>query len=318
MGGDASQSLADCLNIPLSDQPEEVAPNLWAQEVDALERLERYWPRIEPLLGDGLRRVIGETALEELTLAPGLNDLLRLLALKEQCDLGAYDVIVVDLGSSLNALQLLSYPEGASWWIDRLLGDNGSQPNALAEQVDALAEMLSDLRRSLADPEQTSVRVVTTAEQLSLRETKRTLTFLSLYGFNVDAIVLNRQKYVPRSVADAFSAWPVLCLTLYDRDIIGEKLLCELGRALFPPAEDPAEILAAGPAQRLTRSGNEYVLTLRLPFVREDDIDLLQHNGQLILQVGRVRRVIPLPPPVDSLVVADAILEEGVLQIHLQ
>ena len=157
-----------------------------------------------------------------------------------------------------------------------------------------------------------------TAEQLALRESKRVLTFLSLYGFNVDAVVLNRQKYVPPSVADAFAAWPILCLTLYDRDVIGVKLLSEMARALFPAPDDPAGVMVRGPAQRLSREAEGYVLNLKLPFVNEDDIDLLQHNGQLILQVGRIRRVIPLPSPVDSLSAADAVLEEGVLAIRFE
>lgn len=317
MGCDASQSLADCLNMPLTDDPVEVAPNLWAQEVDPLERLERYWPAIEQVLAQTFDKRISSVVSEELSLIPGLSDLLRLLSIKEHCDAGEYEVLVVDPGPSLSALQLLSYPEGAAWWVDRLLGDDGAA-DPLAAGADSLAESLSDLRRTLGDADQTSVRLVMTAEQLALRETKRVLTFLSLYGFNVDALVLNRQKYVPPSVADAFAAWPVLCVTLYDRDIIGIKLLAEMSHALFPPSEDPASIMVRGPAQRLSRTGDGYVLSLKLPFVGEDDIDLMQHNGELILQVGRVRRVIPLPSPVDALGAADAVLEEGVLEIRFE
>ncbi len=318
LGCDTSQSLADCLNTPLSGEPRQVATNLWGQEVDPLERLERFWPAVQPVLGQAFDKGIVGVVPEELSLLPGLGDLLRLLSLKEQCDSDAYEVIVVDLGSSLAALQLLSYPEGAAWWVDRLLGEDGGAASALAQQADSLAEALSDLRHTLGDPEQTSVRLVMTAEQLALRETKRVLTFLSLYGFNVDALVLNRQKYVPRSVADTFSSWPILCSTLYDRDIIGVKLLSEMARALFLSPDDPADIMVRGPAQRLSRSSEGYVLSLKLPFVSEDDIDLRQHNGQLILQVGRIRRVIPLPSPVDTLSAADAVLEEGMLDIHFE
>lgn len=318
IGCDTSQSLADCLNIPLRDEPQQVATNLWAQEVDPLERLEHAWPVVEPILSQAFPGLALGAVPEELSLPPGINELLRLLALKEQCDSDAYDVVVVDLGSSLTALQLLCYPESAAWWVDRLLGDPASIAAPLAAQVDALAQALSDLRHMLADSSQTSVRLVMTAEQLALRETKRVLTFLSLYGFNVDAVVLNRQKYVPRSVADAFSAWPILCLTLYDRDIIGLKLLGEMARALFPSPDDPADVMVRDPAQRLSRGSQGYILSLKLPFVAEDDIDLLQHNGQLILQVGRIRRVIPLPSPVDALSAADAVLEEGMLDIHFE
>jgi arsenite/tail-anchored protein-transporting ATPase len=318
VSADTSQSLSDCLNSPLSDQPEEIALNLWAQEVDPLERLERFWPSVEPLLAEQLNTSIAGTALEELTVGPGLSDLLRLLALKESFDSDAYDVVVVDLGSSMAALQLLSYPEGAGWWTDRLLAKEGSEMNPLARRLDSIAEALANLRHILGDTNQSSIRVVTTSEQLSLRETKRALTFLSLYGFNIDAVVLNRQKYPPRWVADTFAAWPIVCLTLYDRDIIGPKLLGELGRALFPPPDDPAAIMVPGPVQRLSKGAEDYVLSIKLPFVQEDDIDLLQHNGQLILQIGLVRRVIPLPPPVDSLSAADAVLEEGALEIHFR
>jgi len=318
MGTDASQSLADCLNSPLTDEPLEIAANLWAQEVDPLLRLERFWPEFEPLLGSRLNGSLSSMALEELTLGPGLSELIRLLAIKEECDRDAYDVIVVDLGSSLSALQLLSYPEGAGWWIDRLLGPENSEGAGVGNRLDSLAEELGDLRRRLGDGAECSVRFVTTAEQLAVRETQRAVTFTNLYGYNVDALVLNRQKRVPRSVADLFGAWPILCLTLYDRDVIGQKLLSELALALFPPPTDPAAVLVRGQAQRLTRGSEGYVLTLKLPFVHEDDIDLMQHNGQLILQVGRMRRVLQLPSPVDSLAAADAVLEEGTLEVHFR
>jgi len=159
---------------------------------------------------------------------------------------------------------------------------------------------------------------VTTVEQLALRETQRALTFTNMYGFNVDAIILNRQKRVPHPVADMFAAWPILCITLYDRDVIGQKLLREFSLALFPPPTDPAAVMVSGQAQRLTRTSRGYVLSLKLPFVHEDDIDLLQHHGQLILQVGRIRRVVHLPSPVDSLAAADAVLEEGTLEVHFK
>lgn len=318
VGCDASQSLADCLNSPLTDEPLEIAPGLWAQEVDPLVRLERYWTDLEPLLSTRLNGAVSGTAVEELTLGPGLADLLRLLAVKEQCDTDSYDVIVVDIGSSMAALELLSYPEGAGWWINRLAGSGEGDSDALVHGIDSLAEELAQLRRLLSDGAESSVRLVTTVEQLALRETQRALTFTNLYGYNVDAVVLNRQKRIPRSVGDVFSAWPILCLTLFDRDIIGYKLLSEMALSLFPPPTDPAAVLVQGQAQRLTRGTEGYVLSLKLPFVHEDDIDLLQHNGQLILQVGRMRRVLQLPSPVDGLPAADAVLEEGTLEVHFR
>ncbi|MHB8619314.1 MAG: ArsA family ATPase [Chloroflexota bacterium] len=317
IGSDTSQSLADCLNSPLSDEPAQVAANLWAQEIDPLVRLERLWPTLEPLLGDSLGVDMAGTAVEELALAPGVGDLLRLLALKQHCDEDAYDVVVVDAGSSTDALQLLSYPEGTDWWLPRLLP--GGQPEGpLARGVDNLAARLRELRSFMGDGTSCSIRLIMTAEQLCVRETQRALTFANLFGYNVDAIVLNRQRRVPRTVADTFAAWPMLSAVLYDREVVGEKLLGEMALALFPPPMDPAEVMMSGQAQRLARADDGYLLTLKLPFVHEDDIDVLQHHSQLIVQVGRMRRVLPLPPALQGLQAADAVLEEGTLEIHFQ
>lgn len=314
VGSDTSQGLADCLNKPLSDEPLEVAPNLWAQELDPLLRLERSWPRIQPALGQSFRRDLSGTALEELTLAPGMGDVIRLLALNELSSSELYDVLVIDLGSSVAALQMLAYPEGAAWWVDRLTAGGGGD---LGQVIDGMAQGLAELRAALGSAD-ASVRIVMTSEQLALRETQRALTFMSLYGYNIDALVLNRQKSIPRSVAETFAAWPILPLTLYDRDVIGCQLLSAMAVALFPPPTDPTEVLVRGQAQRLTRQPSGYVLSLKLPFVHEDDIDLLQHQGQLILQIGRMRRVLQLPAPVDQLSAADAVLEDGALEIHFR
>ncbi|MGH2363034.1 MAG: ArsA family ATPase [Chloroflexota bacterium] len=315
VGTDASQGLADCLNSPLTDEPAELAPNLWAQEIDPLLRLERSWPDLEPLLCQAFGVDFEGTASEELTLAPGLADFMRLLALQEHCDQGEYDVLVVDAGSSVFALQLLGHLEGLGWWLQRLLARESSV-GELAALGAGLCEGLARLRAMLMDGAECSLRVVMSPEQLALRESKRALTFASLYGYNVDALVLNRQKRVPRPVADTFTAWPILCATLYDRDVVGHKLLSELALALFPPPMDAADVLVRGQAERLSRDDAGYLLSIKLPFVHEDDIDLLQHKSELILQVGRMRRVLQLPPALEGLQAADAILEEGTLEIH--
>ena len=191
------------------------------------------------------------------------------------------------------------------------------EARALALQPAPVEDPLAALDQ-LGDADEASVRLVTTGELLALRETQRSLTFVNLYGYNVDALILNRQKNIPRSVADTFAAWPILCLTLYDRDIIGRNLLSEMALALFPPPAEPDAVLMAGQVQRLTKASNGYVLSLRLPFVHEDDIDVLQHHGQLILQIGSMRRVLRLPSPVDQLNAADAVLEEGTLEVHFR
>ncbi|MDE3075376.1 MAG: ArsA family ATPase [Chloroflexota bacterium] len=318
VGTDSSQSLADCLNSPLTDEPAEIAPNLWAQEIDPLDRLEKLWPALEPMLCDGLGGKLSGTALEELTLGPGVGDVIRLLALKQHCDENAYDVLIWDAGASQSALQLLGYPESASWWLQRLFCGKEEQGLALEDSTGILGDQLTRLRAALADGAECSIRVVMAPEQLGLRETQRAVTFASLYGYNVDAVIVNRQKRIPRNIAEMFAAWPILYVTLYDRDVVGHKLLSEMALALFPPPMDPADVFMSGQAERLSRDGQGYVLSIKLPFVHEDDIDLLQHRTELILQVGRMRRVLQLPSALEGLQAADAVLEEGTLEVHFR
>jgi len=47
MSVDAAHSLADSFEVEIGSEPVEVAPNLWAQQIDAQERLESNWREIQ-------------------------------------------------------------------------------------------------------------------------------------------------------------------------------------------------------------------------------------------------------------------------------
>ena len=47
MSTDPAHSLADSFDIPLTSRAQELAPNLWAEQIDAQERLELNWRDIQ-------------------------------------------------------------------------------------------------------------------------------------------------------------------------------------------------------------------------------------------------------------------------------
>ena len=124
---DPAHSLGDALDVPLSGVPVEVQPGLSAMQVDAQRAFERSWRDIQDYLRSVLERA-GVDALQadELTVLPGAEEVLALLELRRQAASGRYDLIVVDCAPTGETLRLLSFPDAARWWLDKVLGKEQS------------------------------------------------------------------------------------------------------------------------------------------------------------------------------------------------
>ncbi|WP_145385818.1 ArsA-related P-loop ATPase, partial [Staphylococcus epidermidis] len=58
----------------------------------------------------------------------------------------------------------------------------------------------------LSNREVTSIRIVVNPEKMVIKEAQRSFTYLNLYDYNVDAIMINR--VIPNTVTDPyFQAW---------------------------------------------------------------------------------------------------------------
>jgi anion-transporting ArsA/GET3 family ATPase len=144
----------------LGGAPTRVAPGLAAATIEPEEALRDF---VEGVLRFRMlaRRLLESTSFQVLAAAaPGLPEFLvlhRLLGWVEARRLGrpVHDLILVDAPASGHSLPLLSAP--------RTLG-------ALA-RLGPVAELLARIDRLLVDPAATLVCVVTTAEELAVRET---------------------------------------------------------------------------------------------------------------------------------------------------
>ena len=120
---DPAHSLAEVLETPVSREPTDVGDGLFAQQVQAQDELERHWSEVQGWLGSVLmERGVERIAAEELTVPPGGDELFSLLALKAHAESGEWDVIVVDCAPTGETLRLLSFPDAAKWWLDKVLG----------------------------------------------------------------------------------------------------------------------------------------------------------------------------------------------------
>src|SRR3954451_3749438 len=121
MSTDPAHSLADALEAPLEGKPTGIDAHLFGQQVSAQEEMENNWSAMQDWLGDLLmRQGVDRISAEELTVPPGADELFSLLQLKRHHESGDWDVIVVDCAPTGETLRLLSFPDVARWWLERV------------------------------------------------------------------------------------------------------------------------------------------------------------------------------------------------------
>jgi arsenite-transporting ATPase len=164
-----------------------------------------------------------------------------------------------------------------------------------------------------------------------IAEARRTYTYLCLFGYHVDAVIVNR--LLPDTIEDpwfdqwkrnhaehlatieaSFAPLPILTAELRSDEPIGRDRLEDFADALYEDT-DPAAVLHVGEPLAITEEGGSYVLSLELPFADHDDLELGRHADELLVRVGPYRRSILLPDSLRRRDVAGARLRDGVLRV---
>ncbi len=349
MSTDPAHSLGDSLDMQLSGELKPVMPNLWAQEVDVLRELDLYWATVRDWLVALLRwQGVDQIVADELAVLPGMEELVGLLYITRYHDSGQYDVLIVDCAPTGETLRLLSFPDVARWYMERIFPIEKRLAAAIAPvmkpilnipvpddkvfaSMQSLFEEVDKMRRILADPDKSSVRLVMNAEKMVIKETQRTYTYLNLYGYATDVVVCNRiipervtdpffkmwkesQKRYFGMIEEAFSPLPILRAPLMDQEIVGVPALKAFAKAVFGD-EDATRLYYHGQAQEIRKVNQDYVLSLPLPFVSREQVSLLRAGTDLVIQAGNQRRTINLPRALATLDVAEAKLDDGKLRV---
>lgn len=354
MSTDPAHSLSDSLDTPLDAEPRAVTKNLFAQEVQANEEMERHWASVqdwltELLAGRGLERITAE----ELTVPPGFDELFALLQIKEHHDGGEFDVVVVDCAPTGETLRLLSFPDVAKWWIEKVFPwerrliaaarpiaktffDLPLPDAAVYNEIEGLVGNLVQMNEILRDRKKTSVRLVMTPDKMVINEAMRTFTYLNLYGYLTDAVVVNRmfpqeleggyfdgwratqQKHL-KHVRGAFEPVPVLTAPYFEEEVIGAPMLERLGDAVFGEEHAaPHEVLFDTLIQDISVDNGSATLLLALPFVEKGEIGLNKIGLEVVIRVGDQKRTLMLPASLSGYRPSGAKIEDGLLRVDFK
>lgn len=348
LSSDPAHSLADALDRKLGPEPEEILPNLWAQEVDLYYSMKKYWGNMRELMLTVFRwQGMDRIAAEEMAALPGMNEGSVLLWLEQFYRSGDYDLIVVDSAPTGETLTLLTLPQATEWWVAKafpfqktaiktagfaLRKTTGIPLDKGYEELNRLFEKLRSIQDILGNSDISSVRLVANPEKMVIEEAKRAYTYLQLYGYAVDAVVVNRvlpEEGIGEALAEyvraqgryleeidrSFEPLPILRVPHSGREVFGIDLLRDIGERLYGD-RDPAALLYQGQTYRVTADGDSYLLEVRLPFEDAGRVEARHAGDQLVIQVGSQRRNYLLPKFLAYYKLVDSTVRNGWLRVR--
>jgi arsenite/tail-anchored protein-transporting ATPase len=326
---DAAHSLADALQVSVGSAPTKVAPNLDALEIDVNRELSAHWGVVQDFITRFMTfQGVNDVVAEELAILPGMDELFSLLKVKGYAEQKLYDVIVIDTAPTGETIRMLAVPEVLNFYLKRIfpiqrtvlktvrpvasrMSNMPIPSDAMLVAVQQILRQLEGMGPLLQDPKQTSIRIVLNPERMVINESQRLYTYLGLFGFPVDAVVANRvlppearSSYFDRwfdiqaghlaHARKAFDPLPMFEARLFDREMVGLKLLEDFGQDVFGDA-DPTDVFFRDKPIEIKKEAGGYALYLRLPFAEKDKIQVFTHGEELVVQVDNQRRHLLLP-----------------------
>ena len=349
---DSAHSLSDSLEVPLSGKIERIRKNLDGLEVDIQLELETRWKEIQAYLSEFLasQGMDGVTA-KEMAVFPGMELMSALFYVEEFHKSNSYDVVIIDTAPTADTLRLLSFPDIASWYFDHLfhmvrnvlkiarvtIGKMVSTPlpsDKFLEDLENLRERLRYVRDLLTDPEITSVRLVVNPEKMVITETQRAYTYLCMYGYTVESLVINRiipeglsdvyfdgklkeQKEHLDTIESIFAPLKTFKASLMPREVLGGKSLESLALQLFGD-DDPTQVYSVESPMRVYEKDGASVFAIKMPFVMDQKLELYTRKDVLTLQLGAFKKSIVLPYALTNKEILGADLDGPWLKVRFE
>ncbi|WP_298177844.1 ArsA family ATPase [Saccharomonospora sp.] len=336
---DPAHSLADAVGKPLNDEPSEVDGFLYGAQVDMRSLADGAWSTLR----EQLRTVFSGLGLdlldaEELTMLPGVDELLSLGEVQRLADTGPWENVVVDCGPTAETLRLFALPEAVSGYLRRLPAWRSA--TATARSADRFAAYVESLRTMLTG-EETTVRLVLTPERVVVAETRRTLTSLALRGITVDGVVVNRMMPSAGLWRGAAATWlrtrraqqeqvlaelregglvPGTLRTVEHRAVepVGMEALLEIADELYGQASPLVGEPDTVPLLETSEEGDGVRLRIVMPLAKDSDVKLARIDDDLAVTVDGFRRLIALPEPLRAYTLTGAESDARGLLVHLE
>jgi arsenite-transporting ATPase len=255
---------------------------------------------------------------------------------------------VVDCAPTAETLRLLSLPEVLSWYFEKVLPTERRLMRAARPILSRLTDLpipedevftaaqsvfesIDGVKTLMSSPEVTSARLVVNPEKMVIDEARRTYSYLGLFGYGVDSVVVNRvlpdvvadpyferwraiQKGHLDAVDDAFPEVPRMRLRLFDDEMVGIDSLRFMASELYGEHDPIADFVATRPF-RIIDGPDGVSMEVDIPFVEKSDLDVYRHGHEIYIQVGPYRRSFILPDALHRREVTRARLDEGTLTV---
>jgi arsenite-transporting ATPase len=355
MSTDPAHSLSDAFDAEVGPEPREMATGLFAQEMDQGRMLEEYWAEIQEYLTTFYEwQGADSLTAEELALLPGMDELFGLLLVRRHHKEALYDALIVDTAPTGETLRLLSLPDQISWYVEKIFPIQRQaarviRPFARWVRTNALPPLPEDsffgalqrfykavvgVEEILTDADEASVRLVVNAEKMVIAEARRAYTYLNLYDYQVDAVIVNRllpeevsdpyfnrwreaQRRHLAAIEDSFSPVPIFEARLFDREMYGLEALEALAENVFGN-EDPLQMFFRGATHEIVKSNGGYEVVFNLPLAEKESVNLSKKGAELLVRVGGYKRNVLLPDSLARLEAAGAKIEGDKLKVRLQ
>jgi len=329
-----------------------IRKNLWIQELDIQEEIEKNWGDIHKYLSTLLNTTgLDEILAEELAILPGMEEISLLLYINRYVLEKKFDVIILDCAPTGESLRFISIPTALEWYIKKIfkmertiakyarpiakrLYDVPLPGDDYFAAIQYLFERLKGVDKILTDPQTTTVRLITNPEKIVLKETQRAFMYFCLYKMNIDGIIMNRiipdnvndtyfkdrmksQKQYLKKAEEYFSPIPLFPVNLFRDEVLGYESLKSLAGQIYGD-KNPLDRFFEGEPYNLSKEDGEYRLVMKLPFLMKKDVELSRVSDELIVRVGSFKRHVLLPRQVAAAKSVRARMEDRHLYIHFR
>ncbi|WP_461832003.1 TRC40/GET3/ArsA family transport-energizing ATPase [Aquifex sp.] len=313
--------------------PIKVSENLEIQEIDIQEEIERYWGEvyrfIELLFNTtGLHEIIAD----ELAILPGMEEITSLLYVNKYYREGNHDVLILDLPPTGESIRFVSMPTVMKWYMKKIfkterlimkvarptvgrMTDVPLPDDEYFKALETFYDRLKGVDEILVNPDVTSIRIVSNPEKMVLKESQRAFLYFLLFGVNVDAVIVN--KIIPKEVIESenceyfkrwldiqkkyiheiesyFSPVPVFKVPLLEEEVVGLEKLERLADIIYGD-ESPDKVFHKEIPYRIEKKDGEYVIRIKAPGVKKEDISLVKGEDEIVVRVGNFKSHIMLP-----------------------
>jgi arsenite-transporting ATPase len=324
---DPAHSLSDALDVELAPEPVQIAENLYGQEFDVYYSMKKYWGNMRSLMRSIFRwQGVDNIVAEELSVLPGMEEGSAFLWIEKFYSEGEYDLLVIDSAPTGETLTLLSLPQVAQSWLTKAFPGQkfavktvgGFMRRAMDipldkgyDELERLFGKMEKVQQIFLKPEITSIRLVANPERMVIQEAKRAYTYLQLYGYNVDAVVVNRvlpqggggeffatyqasQKEHLADIEESFAPLPIFQVPHQGQEVFGMDRLQQIADTLYQDL-DPVSVFHHENPFVVSETKDSYEMRLKLPFIQDGGFQLQKFGDELVIDVGNRRKNVFLP-----------------------